>query len=137
MIDDIRDIHPSYKWEVGARLALAKNYAFPEIVWSGPRIKNVEVVSDSIIVSFDYVGKGLKTNDGKRLSWFEIAAEDGAFRPALADIKGEDWVVVYHPEIKKPVNVRLGWHETAMPNLVNSEGLPAVPFVETNINLKK
>ena len=58
------------------------------------------------------------------------------FRPALADIRGRNKVVVYHPEIVQPVQVRFGWHETAMPNLVNSEGLPAIPFSRVSLSEK-
>ncbi len=132
LVDDLRDIHPSYKWEVGARLArvaLAKDYGHTEIVWSGPRAKEATLIADSIVLSFDHVAAGLKTNNKKRLEWFEIAGSDGVFHPAVADIKDKDKVVVYHPEIKRPVKVRFGWHETAIPNLVNSEGLPTVPFL--------
>ncbi len=131
LIDDIKDIHPSYKWIVGerlARLAFAKTYNFTETVWSGPRMKNAIAVNDSIVVNFEHCAKGLKTNDKRRLVWFEISNQAGAFFPALAEIKDNDKVVVWHPEIKNPKAVRFGWHETAMPNLVNSEGLPAVPF---------
>jgi sialate O-acetylesterase len=133
LVDQLTDIHPPYKWEVGsrlARLALAKTYGFSKIVWSGPRISHVETVADSLIVTFDHCAKGLKTNDNKRISWFEVAAKDGVFRPAFADIKGKNQVVVYLPEVKQPVSVRFGWHETAMPNLVNSEGWPATPFCQ-------
>jgi sialate O-acetylesterase len=131
LIDQVTDIHPPYKWEVGARLArlaLAKEYGYTDMVWSGPRVSHVETVADSLIVTFDHCAKGLKTNDGKRISWFEIAAQDGVFRPAFAEISGINRLTVYLPELKRPVHVRFGWHETAVPNLVNSEGLPAVPF---------
>lgn len=132
LVDQLTDIHPPYKWEVGARLArlaLAKDHGF-DVVWSGPRVSRIEMVYDSLIVTFDHCAKGLKTNDGKRVSWFEIAGDDGVFRPAFADIKGSDQVVLYLPEIRRPIHVRLGWHETAQPNLVNSEGLPATPFCQ-------
>ncbi len=131
LVDDLRDIHPAYKWEVGsrlARLALAKKYGMKQIIWSGPRISNTSIANDSIVVSFDYCAEGLKTNDNKRLLWFEIAAENGIFHPAIADIKDKNKVVVWNPAIKHPAKVRLGWHETAIPNLVNSEGLPVSPF---------
>ncbi len=131
LIDGLNDIHPPYKWEVGARLArlaLAKTYGFKDVIWSGPRVREIRVAGDSIAVTFDYCAEGLTTNDGKRLSWFEVAAGDGVFRPAFAEVKGKETVMVFHPEIKRPVQVRLGWHETATPNLVNSLGLPAVPF---------
>lgn len=131
LVDNLKDIHPSYKWEIGARLAwvaLAKSYGKADTVWSGPRMSKTDISGDSIVVSFNHCANGLKSNDGKRLVWFEIAAKDGVFHPAIADIKGKDKVVVYHPTIKQPVKVRFGWHETAMPNLVNSEGLPTAPF---------
>ena len=132
LIDDLKDIHPSYKWEVGRRLALAAlthTYDRPT-VWSGPRLAETRIAADSLELRFDHAAEGLKTNDGRRLSWFEVAGNDGRFRPALAEIRGRDRVVVYHPEIRRPVKVRFGWHETAMPNLVNSAGLPAMPFGE-------
>ena len=135
LVDDLRDIHPSYKWEVGARLArvaLAKTYGRDSIIWSGPRIKNIEKREKEIVITFDHCAEGLKTNDGKRLNWFEISAGHDAFRPALAEIIGRDQVKVYHPEISHPMQIRFGWHETAMPNLVNSEGLPAAPFRSIN-----
>jgi sialate O-acetylesterase len=134
LVDYLTDIHPSYKWEVGerlARIAMAMNYGKPETVWSGPRLRDTKIQGDSIVLGFDHCAGGLKANDGKLLNWFEIAAEDGIFHPAFAEIRGSDRVVVYLPEIKRPVDVRLGWHETAMPNLVNSEGLPVAPFSST------
>lgn len=132
LVDDILDIHPPNKWDVGgrlARLALAKDYGREDVVWSGPRAGSSEIRGDSILVTFEHSATGLETSDGRRLSWFEIAGRDGAFRPALAEIREGDKVAVYHPEIKDPARVRFGWHETAVPNLVNSEGLPAAPFV--------
>jgi len=134
LVDDLTDNHPSYKWIVGerlARMALTKDYGIKNIIWSGPRINRTDLVGDSIIVTFDYYAEGLKSNNDKRLNWFEIAADDGVFRPALADIKGKNQVVVYHPEIKKPSQVRFAWNEAAIPNLVNSEGLPATQFIST------
>ena len=131
LVDNLKDIHPSYKWIVGERLAhvaLAKTYGVDTLTWSGPRLRSTILSGDSLIVQFDYAAKGLKTSDGKRVNWFEIAGIDGVFRPAIADIKGLDQVRVYHPDIKKPVYVRFAWHETAIPNLTNSEGLPAIQF---------
>ncbi len=132
LVDDILDIHPPNKWDVGgrlARLALAKDYGREDVAWSGPRAGSSEIRGDSILVTFEHSSAGLETSDGRRLSWFEIAGRDGVFRPALAEIREGDKVAVYHPEIKAPARVRFGWHETAVPNLVNSEGLPAAPFV--------
>lgn len=132
MVDNIRDIHPSYKWKVGERLsriALAKDYGKTDMEYSGPRLSKVKIINDSIFITFNHVAQGLKSRDRKRLNWFEVAGKDGIFRPALADIRDSNQVRVYHTDIKHPAKVRFGWHETAMPNLENSEKLPAVPFM--------
>ncbi|WP_162817998.1 sialate O-acetylesterase [Niabella yanshanensis] len=63
-----------------------------------------------------------------RLEVVEIAGSDHQFHPALAKIRGKNEVLVFHPEIKDPLKVRLGWYETAVPNLVNADQLPVTPF---------
>jgi len=40
----------------------------------------------------------------------------------------DNTVVVYSPEVSKPVAVRFAWHEEAVPDLINKEGLPTVSF---------
>lgn len=136
LVDTLTDIHPSYKWEVGRRLslhALAKDYGRKDIVYSGPIFKSVayNASQDALEVSFDYVAGGLAVaENGKALKTFEIAAADGEFKPAEAVIK-DNKVIVKSAAVKKPVSVRMGWHETFRPNLVNSAGLPAAPFRAT------
>lgn len=61
------------------------------------------------------------------LACFEIAQNDGVFVPAAARIDG-DSVVVWDGELPAPVAVRFAWNQTARPNLMNKEGLPALPF---------
>ena len=39
-----------------------------------------------------------------------------------------DTVVVWSPRVPAPKAVRFGWHQLAVPNLANKEGLPASPF---------
>lgn len=131
LIDDIMDIHPPYKWEIGRRLAclaLTKSYSKEGLIYSGPRLKEAKGDGKVIVLTFEHAADGLKTRNGKRLDWFEIAGSDGVFRSAVADFKDKDQVVVSHPEIRQPTQVRLGWHETSVPNLMNSEGWPAAPF---------
>lgn len=131
LVDNPQDIHPSYKWIVGerlARLALSKTYGKPMDVDNGPRLVCAERVRKGIRLTFNNTGKGLKSRDGKPLDWFETAGPDGVFHPATATITGTATVLVSSPEVKEPVSVRFGWDEVSMPDLMNSEGLPAFPF---------
>ena len=137
MIDNLRDIHPSYKWFVGqrlARIALHRNYGYNQILYQGPELERVTKSADGkkLELTFAHAGNGLKTfNRNRRLEWFEVAGRDGIFYPALADIHDKNQVSVYCREVKAPEFVRLGWHEVAVPNLVNSEGLTVIPFGST------
>ena len=145
LVDNLEDIHPSYKWDVGRRLArtaLCLHYGRSDLgEWSGPRAEAVrrEAAPDGggqrLVVRFSHVGAGLSGRSNSveprstaRLKWFELAGADGVWRDAFADITDAGEVAVYHPEIPTPVAVRFAWRETAQPNLFNSDGLPAYPF---------
>ena len=127
-IGELKDIHPHNKQEVGRRLALwalAKTYG-REVAFSGPIYKSSSVEGDKVRLAFDYAD-GIKSSDGKPLTFFTIAGEDQKFVPAEAKIDGST-VAVSAKEVAKPVAVRFGWREDATPNLVNAAGLPASPF---------
>lgn len=129
-ITDLNDIHPRDKKDVGARLALwarAKVYGETGLVYSGPLFRSMTVEGDKARISFEHTGGGLIANDGQPLKWFEIAGEDRIFYKAEAEISG-DTVIVRSPRVAVPVAVRFGWHQLAVPNLANKEGLPASPF---------
>ncbi len=129
-ITDLNDIHPRNKKEVGNRLTLwarARTYGEKELVPSGPLYKSMMVEGDKVRIAFDYIGGGLMTNDGQPLKWFEIAGDDHIFYKAEAEIAG-DTVVVKSSRVPLPRAVRFGWHQLAIPNLVNRQGLPASPF---------
>jgi sialate O-acetylesterase len=130
LVDNIKDIHPGNKKDVGNRLALwalAKTYGKKGLVYSGPLYKSMKVEGDKVRLSFAHVGGGLKARDGKSLTEFEIAGKDGKFVPATATIEGAT-VVVSAKGVESPTQVRFGWRNTANPNLANKEGLPASPF---------
>lgn len=132
-IGNVSDIHPRNKLEVGRRLslwALAKTYGESGQEYSGPIYKAMKVEGDKAILTFDH-SDGLKSLDGKPLTWFTIAAEDKKFVAARAEVVGNT-VVISSDEVVKPVAVRFGWHETAEPNLGNGAGLPASPFRTDN-----
>jgi len=134
LVENLRDIHPKNKFDVGNRLALwalAKEYGKKELVYSGPLYKSMKIDGGKIRLSFAHVGGGLKSRDGKPLSEFQVAGADGKFVPAEAAIDG-DTVVVEAKEVATPAQARFGWRNEANPNLVNKEGLPASPFQTNN-----
>jgi sialate O-acetylesterase len=130
LVDDVNNIHPPNKWDVGYRLALialAKSYGHKDIVYSGPHYKAMKIVGNEVYLSFDHLGGGLISRDGKPLTDFTIAGSDSTFYPADAKIVGNE-VVVSSSNVNLPIAVRFAWNETSQPNLANKEGLPAVPF---------
>jgi sialate O-acetylesterase len=129
-IGNVKDIHPTNKQEVGRRLslwALADTYRQKDIVRSGPLYRSMSIDGGRIRLSFDHVGGGLVSRDGKPLTWFQVAGEDGRFVDAQAAIEGES-VVVSSESVPAPKAARFGWREDAEPNLMNKEGLPASAF---------
>ena len=129
LVDNLEDIHPTYKWEIGNRLALlalARDYK-KNLVYSGPVFSKMEINGNNIALHFIHAGKGLMSKDGQPLNWFTIAGVDGNFVPARAVIRGNK-VIVSAASVTAPSNVRFAWSEAAQPNLFNKDGLPAMPF---------
>ncbi len=130
LADDVFDIHPRNKKDVGERLArwaLAKDYGKKDVVCSGPVFSKMKIDGNRAVLSFDNVAGGLESKAGKPLTWFTVAGEDGVFWSAKAEIKGET-IVISSPKVPAPKAVRFAWDEAAQPNFYNKAGLPAVPF---------
>jgi sialate O-acetylesterase len=126
--DDVKDIHPRNKLDVGKRLALvalAKTYG-RDVEYSGPVFRAAKFRGGRAELSFTHA-TGLHAKDGQPLSWFSIAGRDGIFMTAAAEIVGEK-VIVSSPDVRSPLAVRFAWSELATPNLVNSAGLPCAAF---------
>ncbi len=127
---DFSNIHPGQKRVVGKRLAdlaLAEAYGKTGLVYDGPTFAKMEIADGKATLRFTNTGGGLAARDGQPLSEFEIAGADGNFVAAQATL-ADNTVVVSSAQIAVPVAVRFGWRETAQPNLINKEGLPAYPF---------
>ena len=122
------DYHPKWKQPVGERLALAaRAIAYGEqIVFSGPVFKSMKIDGAKIIIDFNHVGSGL-TVRGTELTGFALAGVDRIFHDAMAEIKGNQ-VVLISPKVRKPLFARYGWAAHPRGNLFNKEGLPASPF---------
>lgn len=139
-IGDWDDIHPLNKKEVGRRLFLSAQkiaYGVTNAFVTGPVFKSLQKKDQQIIIHFDNVGSGLRSSNGKPLSHFAIAGEDGKFVWAKAEIRGKNIVVVHTENVKNPIYVRYAWSknpETA--NLYCENGLPAVSYRTDNLELK-
>lgn len=128
LTDGNEDLHPTYKWEVGRRLAilaLAKTYR-QNIAFSGPQFKSVEFKENKAVLTFDY----LANDTPKDLSGFTIAGAKNIFVKATAQIENGK-IVVRAPEVNKPIAVRYNWTENPSGNLFGN-GLPALPFRTDN-----
>lgn len=125
---DPEDGHSPHKRPVGERLALAaRALAYGEkLEYSGPAFEALKIEGHQAVLSFTHCGTGLVAKDGV-LRGFEMAGEDGKYRQAQAEIKGNT-VMVSQEAIPKPVAVRYAWANVPEVSLYNQEGLPASPF---------
>ena len=128
------NVHPREKKVVGERLAkwaLGTTYGLKKhAVYSGPLLDIAEREGDSLVVSFNQVGGGLKTSDQKAPRHFEVCGEDRLFHRAIAKIIGKNTLSVSSPKVDEPLHARYAWSPYPEPpvNLFNSKGLPASPF---------
>ena len=128
LVDNINDIHPKLKKEVGERfadLALAETYHQQNIVYKIPMYKNMQVEKSKVRVYFTNADNGL-TSKGA-LTEFYVAGEDKVFKPAEAKIE-KNSVVIWSKDVTKPVAVRFGFRNGATLNLYNKEGVPVNLF---------
>jgi sialate O-acetylesterase len=141
-VGDAQDIHPHDKADVGERLALwalAHDYGFRSLTYSGPLYRGIKIEGGKIRVSFDSVGSGLMVGEksgrnptkeaaGTALRRFAIAGADHKWFWADARIEGNT-IVVSSRSVAHPVAVRYAFAmNPAGCNLYNREGLPASPF---------
>jgi sialate O-acetylesterase len=127
-----KNVHPSDKQTVGARLALAARHLVygKSILSTGPLFREAtrEVGADgssNVRVWFDE-SKGL-TSKGHPLTDFELAGPDHHFFAATAHIDGET-VLVNSSEVQRPMYIRFGWAGVVDGNLYNVGDLPASTF---------
>lgn len=129
LVDNVKDIHPRNKLDVGKRLA---NYALAETykqnigAYKSPAYQSMQVEKDKIRLTFSNVITGLKST-GKTPAQFQIAGDDQKFVPTTAKIEGSS-IVLSSKLVKTPVAVRFCFDDTSMPDVFSNEGLPLAPF---------
>lgn len=136
LVDDgeIGDIHPTFKWEVGRRLAdmaLHDTYGRTDIIANSPEVKTWYSDGDKIIVEFDCFGSKLTTRDGAAPKYFEVMDRQGRWRTATAQLDGNRVILTAPKYPGKLSNFRFVWDESYQPNLCNTQGLPANGYNST------
>ena len=129
LVDNVKDIHPKSKREVGERLAnwaLADTYHKENIVYKSPFYKRMEVQQNKAILTFDNAPNGLKAT-GATITEIYMAGADKIFFAATASIEKNKLIVVC-PKVANPVAVRFAFNNAAIGNLFSKEGLPVGPF---------
>jgi len=147
-IGEANDIHPKNKHDVGRRLArnaLAEHYGL-DVVPCGPMLRgepglrtvntietrpgkpSYPVLTQEAVLDFDFAD-GLSTTDGQPPRGFEVCAP-GKDKPfVMAEARIEDGQIILSVKNLPGIeSVRYAWADNPDVNLVNSEGLPAVPF---------
>lgn len=136
------DIHPTFKAEVGHRLALnARHLVYGEdLLHSGPLYDSHQIEGNRVVIKFAHAGQGLKIAlppvalpgstppPADELAGFALAGADKKFVWAKAAIEGRDTVVVSSTEVPAPQYVLYAWGPDPAVNLYNSGDLPAAPF---------
>ena len=129
LVDNVKDIHPKSKREVGERLAnwaLADTYHKENIVYKSPFYKRMEVQQNKAILTFDNAPNGLKAT-GANVTEIFMAGTDKIFFAATAIIDNNKLIVVC-PKVANPVAVRFAFNNASIGNLFSKEGLPVGPF---------
>ncbi len=129
LVDDLNDIHPVNKQGVANRLlryALGATYKRSGVVGASPLYMSHAREGNKLRVYYKHDNGGL-TSTATALTAFEIAGDDGVWRPAQAIIE-RGAVTVWNDLVQKPVHVRYGWADAYVGNLFNGAGNPAAPF---------
>ena len=129
LVDDVKNIHPKNKLDVGKRLAafaLAENYKQNTGEYKSPAYESMKIEKDKVRLSFSNAAAGLKCT-GKSPAKFMIAGDDQKFVEATAKIEGNE-VIISSKLVKVPVAVRFCFDDATMPDVFSTGGLPLTPF---------
>ncbi|UYQ91901.1 sialate O-acetylesterase [Chitinophaga horti] len=130
LVDNIKDIHPVNKLDVGNRLAalaLANTYGKPGLPYKYPTFDKLEVVKGKAIVTLKDAEAGLIVKGAKAEEVFIAGADKNFVKATEVKMKGNT-ITASNPQVKEPVAVRFGFTNAGIGNIFSKEGLPVVPF---------
>ena len=118
------NIHPKDKKTVGYRLYLQalKVVYGRDAVADSPRALAVRPEGGALRVALSE-----PVHVAGEAALFEVAGEDGDFRPALCEIEGRE-LRVYAEAVPAPVSVRYAWINYGKVQVFGEGGLPLAPF---------
>ena len=142
------DIHPVDKGPLGRRLAalaLNRDYGFDKLVADAPTVRSVRTEGDRLVLSFDHASGWYLYNFDWTLDVpFELAGEDGVYRPAKlvnanpGQTEPKEWVtngrvdgkdlVLQAEGVAAPRRVRYLFNAPWTGHLYADSGLPLGPF---------
>jgi len=136
LVDNLNNIHPQYKKEVGNRLAnyaLAETYGKKTPKYRFTTFKEQKIEQNKIRITFNEVSEGISFK-GEVIEGLEIAGEDQVFVVAKGKIDGKtNTLLVESPKVKSPKYVRYAFGNGSTGNLFDKTGLPVAPFRTDNI----
>ncbi len=128
-VGNARDIHPTEKQEVGARL----NYEAMRLILANrrapqtPEPLDAKLGANGIVVRFSNIGDGLVIYGGLRPNGFEVCNSNDECEFADAKLQNNE-VTLTSSRIVAPVRVRYAMSDTPIVNFYGKNGLPVIPF---------
>ena len=138
LVDNIKDIHPVNKLDVGLRLAnlaLGDHYGKMATGFRNPVITQVQKNKNKLYLSFNHAESGITIN-GNKVTGLYISGPDESWQEAEARIEN-NVLVVWNKKLKNPEYIRYGFGNMTIGNLFSGNGLPVAPFRNDHWNLIK
>ncbi|MFI3267077.1 MAG: sialate O-acetylesterase [Rikenellaceae bacterium] len=135
IIEDVTNIHPKTKPQVGARLAdmaLSRHYMMEGYDSKYPEVGDITVCDKKIIVTFNNCDNGIVLLDEKSSSGFKIAGEDGIFVDANVKLDSNT-ITLSSKSVKSPIYVRYLFDDSSTCGVQGTNGLPLIPFRNDNL----
>lgn len=130
LVDNLKDIHPVNKRDVGLRLAhLALDQTYGDSKagpHQSPTYQSHEIRGRKVRIQVDHAAGGLVAREG-RVTGFELAGVDRVFHPASVSIEGSA-LICQSDQVPQPVAVRFCFSNTAVPTLFSQQGMPLNAF---------
>jgi len=129
LVDDLTNIHPKIKQEVAKRLAnlaLKEEYGIDGIHPYFPKFDKLTIKKDKAIITLRSTGK--LSCKGKTIKSFQLAGSNQAYYTANAVLNKDGSLTLTADRVKNPVAVRYCFTNDEVPNLIDENGLPLLPF---------